>query len=438
MDNFTNLNETIETQNPMTDPVVEMNETVEEIKEPVAEIKEPVVTEKDKLKEMRKYYANPLWKLLICLVTIDVIQVILIVAFIIVLAIVQVLILKQPFNFVPYQGHFTYIALAISDLIGMVVFILLTLKNDKTKIHEYKRLSFGKWLWMLLCSYGVLGIGMIIGSITTKIVYLPFNVLEILINGQIANATLPFKGLFAAGGNSIGELMTMNRSWSFVFLGVLVVGILAPIVEEIIFRKLLIDNMSKYGIVASVTISAFLFGLFHGNLAQFFYAWALGIVFGFVYVYTGKIIYTILLHMSVNLVSSGIIVVVYNMVNVENTSKIADVFRLFTDGSISMEAYTQKIWSIMSADIFGSMIAPLLYLIIICAYYGFMFIGFIFLIVFIIKHVKNRNQLVKGVKKSGLAAFTNWAGILVMVFCGSMFVLTFLANAIGSLTALLS
>ena len=108
----------------------------------------------------------------------------------------------------------------------------------------------------------------------------------------------------------------MNRSWSFVFLGVLVVGILAPIVEEIIFRKLLIDNMSKYGIVASVTISAFLFGLFHGNLAQFFYAWALGIIFGFVYVYTGKIIYTILLHMSGNLVSSGIIVDVYNMVNV--------------------------------------------------------------------------------------------------------------------------
>ena len=48
--------------------------------------------------------------------------------------------------------------------------------------------------------------------------------------------------------------------------------------------------------------SALMFGLFHGNLAQFFYAWFLGIVFGYVYYKTGNVIYTMLMHMTINFV----------------------------------------------------------------------------------------------------------------------------------------
>lgn len=81
---------------------------------------------------------------------------------------------------------------------------------------------------------------------------------------------------------------------------VLVMVILAPIIEEYIFRRMLIDRMRIYGEKLAVITSALMFGLFHGNLSQFFYAFALGAVFGYVYLKTGMLRYSIGLHMFIN------------------------------------------------------------------------------------------------------------------------------------------
>ncbi|MDL2236926.1 CPBP family intramembrane metalloprotease, partial [Christensenellaceae bacterium OttesenSCG-928-K19] len=78
------------------------------------------------------------------------------------------------------------------------------------------------------------------------------------------------------------------------------VCILAPIAEEFIFRKLLIDRLARYGQWVAVFTSALLFGLFHGNFSQFFYAFGAGLVFGYVYIKTGKVWYTMLLHGIIN------------------------------------------------------------------------------------------------------------------------------------------
>ena len=85
---------------------------------------------------------------------------------------------------------------------------------------------------------------------------------------------------------------------------VLFMVILAPVIEEYIFRKQLIDRMHIYGEKLAVVTSALMFGLFHGNLSQFFYAFALGLVFGYVYLKTGKLRYSISLHMLINLLGS--------------------------------------------------------------------------------------------------------------------------------------
>ena len=87
---------------------------------------------------------------------------------------------------------------------------------------------------------------------------------------------------------------------------VLFMVILAPVIEEYIFRKQLIDRMHIYGEKLAVLTSALMFGLFHGNLSQFFYAFALGLVFGYVYLKTGKLRYSIGLHMLINLNGSVI------------------------------------------------------------------------------------------------------------------------------------
>lgn len=70
--------------------------------------------------------------------------------------------------------------------------------------------------------------------------------------------------------------------------------------EELIFRKALVDRAIVYGDKATVLLSGLMFGLFHGNFHQFFYAFGLGCVLAYVYIRTGKLRYSIALHMSVN------------------------------------------------------------------------------------------------------------------------------------------
>lgn len=85
-----------------------------------------------------------------------------------------------------------------------------------------------------------------------------------------------------------------------LFAGGLVAVILAPIFEEMFFRKLLLDRLVKYGELPAVLASGILFGVYHGNFEQLFYALFLGIVFAYIYVKTGKIRYSIALHMLFN------------------------------------------------------------------------------------------------------------------------------------------
>ena len=65
--------------------------------------------------------------------------------------------------------------------------------------------------------------------------------------------------------------------------------LIAPTAEELLFRKLLTERIVKYGELAAVLASGLFFGLFHGNLNQFSYAFLLGLFLGFIYVKTGKL-----------------------------------------------------------------------------------------------------------------------------------------------------
>jgi ABC-type Na+ efflux pump permease subunit/membrane protease YdiL (CAAX protease family) len=87
-------------------------------------------------------------------------------------------------------------------------------------------------------------------------------------------------------------------------LAMLMVAVLAPVFEELVFRKLIIDRTRRYSEMAAIMYSAFAFGLFHCNLYQFFYAFAIGIVLGYVYVRTGNVILTIIIHFILNSTSS--------------------------------------------------------------------------------------------------------------------------------------
>ena len=106
--------------------------------------------------------------------------------------------------------------------------------------------------------------------------------------------------LGGTGANPLDQVLERMELWAVTLFVVL----LAPIMEELIFRKLLLDRMRTIDKPTAVLFSAMAFGLFHGNLSQFFYAFGAGLLFGSIYVRTGRLRYTVVLHVLVNAVGS--------------------------------------------------------------------------------------------------------------------------------------
>ncbi|MGM9539028.1 MAG: lysostaphin resistance A-like protein [Candidatus Onthomonas sp.] len=86
-----------------------------------------------------------------------------------------------------------------------------------------------------------------------------------------------------------------------LFFAVLCTVIIAPICEEYIFRRLLMDRLLFLGDWSAIVLSSLFFGLFHTNLYQFLYAFAVGLVLGYVRIMTGSMRWNILLHLFINL-----------------------------------------------------------------------------------------------------------------------------------------
>lgn len=83
--------------------------------------------------------------------------------------------------------------------------------------------------------------------------------------------------------------------------------VLAPAGEEWLFRKLLYDKIGAYGTRVYIIVGGVVFALFHANLSQMLYAFALGAAFCYIYAHTGRLWYVIALHMAVNTVGTGIV-----------------------------------------------------------------------------------------------------------------------------------
>lgn len=80
-------------------------------------------------------------------------------------------------------------------------------------------------------------------------------------------------------------------------------AIVAPVAEEVIFRRLLLDRVRILGDRAAILIVGVAFALFHGNLNQTLYAFVLGAVFAAIVLMTNRLRYTIAIHMLINGIS---------------------------------------------------------------------------------------------------------------------------------------
>lgn len=97
-------------------------------------------------------------------------------------------------------------------------------------------------------------------------------------------------------GSALGTLLLTHP---LVMVFILLVA--APLCEEWFFRKLLLDRACIYGEKLAIFVSALLFAFYHTSIYQFFYAFFVGLIFGYLYLRTGRLWVTALMHAVFNL-----------------------------------------------------------------------------------------------------------------------------------------
>ena len=106
--------------------------------------------------------------------------------------------------------------------------------------------------------------------------------------------------------NLFMELLGDTDIYSFLMM-----VIAAPILEELIFRGIVLNGLLKrYSPKKAIIVSAIIFGLVHLNPWQFVSASMIGFLMGWVYYKTHNILLTIVIHMANNLVGFLLFLVV--------------------------------------------------------------------------------------------------------------------------------
>ncbi len=187
------------------------------------------------------------------------------------------------------------IALLISTLpmylIGMPVLILL-MRRIPAKLPERHTMKTGSIIVAAIMCLSLVYVFNVLGNILTTII-------GALKGGMVQN-----------------ELLNLTEGldlWMIFFIMV----ICAPIMEELIFRKIIVDRTIHYGQGAAVMVSGLMFGLFHGNLNQFVYAFVLGMFLAFLYAKTGNLKITIGLHMLINFLGGVVSSLLMRMIDID-------------------------------------------------------------------------------------------------------------------------
>lgn len=181
-------------------------------------------------------------------------------------------------NLLSNQTMMTFFSAIWTYLLPLPIFIYIMRKTEAKTLEKHK-MTVKTFVICISITMFLMWIGNIMGVIITSGI-------GSLIQHEVAN---PINDVINNSG---------------LVANLIIITTIAPIFEELIFRKLLIDRTIKYGGTISVLLSGLLFAFFHGNLNQFFYVFLLGGFFAIIYIKTGQIKYTIGLHMIINFIGS--------------------------------------------------------------------------------------------------------------------------------------
>ena len=168
------------------------------------------------------------------------------------------------------------LALAPMYLVGAPIALLIMKKLPAGKPQGTKW-NAGQIIGGFFVAYGLVYVSNIIGTTLGAVI-------EALVPGAQA-ATNDTQELVASGS---------------ILVNILAIAIIGPIVEELLFRKMLCDRLKVYGDGITMVVTGLVFAIFHGNLTQGAYTFTLGMFFAYVYLKTGKLAITIAYHIGIN------------------------------------------------------------------------------------------------------------------------------------------
>lgn len=140
-----------------------------------------------------------------------------------------------------------------------------------------------------------------------------------LAGSYVSNVFISFFEAFTGG--SLTNPVEIAVADTPIWADVLFIAIVAPILEELVFRGILCKRLLMLGEGYAIIIPAAVFALCHGNFFQLFYAFTLGCFFSFIYVKTGRLRYSMLYHVIINLCGSVIAPIILDHVNLDAISE---------------------------------------------------------------------------------------------------------------------
>lgn len=165
----------------------------------------------------------------------------------------------------------------------------------------------------------------------------------------LTNLILSFVKMVFSIKGALDPLENLNiANSSSIYLYFIAIAILGPIVEEFIFRGVIITILKKYGDAFAVIVSSILFSLLHANLIQIPSAFFIGLLYGYLTVKTGSLYYSTILHIMNN--TLAMVPYIFKNIPYIDIILIAIMFALFLFSLTNLKAFKNEFISFYNED----------------------------------------------------------------------------------------
>lgn len=115
-----------------------------------------------------------------------------------------------------------------------------------------------------------------------------------------------FEMIFNGVDMTVGTEMMNYQNPKTIAVTIVYTCIAAPVTEELLYRGFVLKNLSRVGQRFGIIMSALLFGLMHGNVSQFIFAFFMGVFFAHIDVKHNSLIPSMIVHAFANTVSIAV------------------------------------------------------------------------------------------------------------------------------------